>query len=643
MTTDAELAAGRDGASRAWRGARRPPWLTGPLPLLAALLALYLVAPLVDLLGRLDAGTVRGLFTGTVGSALLVSAGAATVSAAVIALGGIPLGYVLARSRSRWVGALGVAVQLPLALPPLASGILLLFLVGPYTPLGRLFGGGLTDSFAGVVLAQTFVAAPFLIIAARSAFADVSPSVEGVAATLGYRPWARWLRFLLPPAWPGLRAGLLLAWVRAFGEFGATAVVAYHPYTLPVLTWVQFGSSGLPRTLPIVLVTLVAAAIFLILSQLQPTRRRRPADEPRRFHPVPATIAGRPGDVSATLAFDLHRDVAGFRLRLAHACASRHVVVLGPSGSGKSMMLRLVAGLEPLTRSDGVQVGFGASDWTHAPAEVRRIGYVPQDYGLFDHLTVWDNLTAGVGATPRAAREWVRRLHLEGLEERFPEELSGGQRQRVALGRALVPGPDILLLDEPFSALDAPVRHELRTDLRRLQRETGVATLIVTHDPQEATLLGDEILVLSDGQLLQAGGLHEVMEHPRSPAVARLLGARNVLEGVIVAPGLLHCQTLSVPADATRALPAGTRVIWTVAPEKVRLSENGALSARILDVYDLAAGREVELAVGSEGVRLIARFEGAALALEPGRSCAIDIPPHAIVVLDDGQPPVGAL
>src|SRR5208283_5377263 len=135
------------------------------------------------------------------------------------------------------------------AMPPLAGGILLLFLVGPYTPLGRLTGGALTDSFTGVVLAQTFVAAPFLIVAARSAFAAVDPSLEGVAATLGHRPWARFWRVSLPVAWPGIRPGLFLAWVRAFGEFGATAMVAYHPYSLPVFTYVQFGSTGLADTL----------------------------------------------------------------------------------------------------------------------------------------------------------------------------------------------------------------------------------------------------------------------------------------------------------------------------------------------------------------------------------------------------------
>jgi molybdate transport system permease protein len=161
--------------------------------------------------------------------ASLVSVGSATVATALVALGGIPLGYVLARVPGRAMAMLGFAVQLPLALPPLASGILLLFLVGYASPLGRLTNGALTDSFTGIVLAEAFVAAPFLIIAARSAFSTIDPVLEDVAATLGHRPWAIFRRVSLALAVRGIWAGLLLTWLRAFGEFGATVMVAYHP------------------------------------------------------------------------------------------------------------------------------------------------------------------------------------------------------------------------------------------------------------------------------------------------------------------------------------------------------------------------------------------------------------------------------
>ncbi len=254
--------------------------LRGPLPWLAALLGAYLLAPVLALAARLGPRTWADLHSPALWSALRVSATAATVSSILIAFGGIPLAYLLARARGWRSDILGVAVQLPLALPPLVGGILLLFLIGPYTVIGRTFGGALTDSFVGIVLAQTFVAAPFLIVAARSAFAAVDPSLEAVAATLGDRPLARFLRVSLPLAWPGVRAGLLLAWLRAFGEFGATLMVAYHPYSLPVYTYVQFGGTGLPATIAPVVVALLAAFLFLSLSALAggrplPSRPRR--------------------------------------------------------------------------------------------------------------------------------------------------------------------------------------------------------------------------------------------------------------------------------------------------------------------------------------------------------------------------------
>jgi len=225
--------------------------IPAPLPLLAGLLAIYLIAPLiagVQQAGMADWSTVDAA---ALMRACLISTLSATLATVLIAVGGIPLGYLLARTSSRAAGLLGFLVQLPLALPPLASGVLLLFLLGYTTPIGRLTAGALTDSFIGIVLAQVFVASPFLIIAARSAFAAIDPGLEGVAATLGRRPLYVFFRVSMPIARPAIVSGLLLAWLRAFGEFGATVMVAYHPYSLPVYTYVAFGSQGLPAMLPV--------------------------------------------------------------------------------------------------------------------------------------------------------------------------------------------------------------------------------------------------------------------------------------------------------------------------------------------------------------------------------------------------------
>ncbi|MGH9083264.1 MAG: molybdate ABC transporter permease subunit, partial [Acidimicrobiales bacterium] len=228
-------------------GPARPP--ARPLRWLGGVALLYLTVPIVAFAVRLAATGQRGFHDPGIFEALGVSVECATISAALIATFGVPLAFVLARSRSRLGSVVGVVVQLPLAVPPVMGGILLVYLVGPYTFLGRLFGGHLTDSLAGIVLAQTFVAAPFLVVAARSAFASIDPGLTDVAATLGHGEVGRFLRVAVPVAAPGIWAGLALSWLRAFGEYGATVVLAYHPTSLPVDTFTEFSAGGLPGTM----------------------------------------------------------------------------------------------------------------------------------------------------------------------------------------------------------------------------------------------------------------------------------------------------------------------------------------------------------------------------------------------------------
>ena len=205
----------------------------------------------------------------------------ATIATLIIAVLGIPLAYALARHPGLLANAVGALVVLPLALPPVMSGILLIYILGPYTTLGRLFHQRLTGSVAGIVLAQVFVSAPFLIISARSAFGTVDVALEDLAATLGHRPLARFLRVSLPIAAPGIRAGLLLTWLRAIGEYGAIVIIAYHPYTLPVFTYVQFSGPGLPTTQAPTILVMAAAAVAVVVANLHwPAGVRRRGPEP---------------------------------------------------------------------------------------------------------------------------------------------------------------------------------------------------------------------------------------------------------------------------------------------------------------------------------------------------------------------------
>jgi sulfate transport system ATP-binding protein len=217
------------------------------------------------------------------------------------------------------------------------------------------------------------------------------------------------------------------------------------------------------------------------------------------------------------------------------------LALLGPSGSGKTTLLRTIAGLE---FPDGGRVLYDGEDVTYASAADRGVGFVFQQYALFKHMTVAKNVAFGLDvrkgkAKPpkaereRIAEELLRLVELEGMGKRFPSQLSGGQRQRVALARALAVSPRVLLLDEPFGALDATVRKSLRKELRRIHDATGVTTVFVTHDQEEALELADRVAVLNRGEIEQVGAPHEVHDQPVSAFVAGFVGEANRLEGEV--------------------------------------------------------------------------------------------------------------
>ena len=211
--------------------------------------------------------------------------------------------------------------------------------------------------------------------------------------------------------------------------------------------------------------------------------------------------------------------------------------LLGPSGSGKSTVLRIIAGLE---EPDEGSVIIDGVDATKIPVRERGVGFVFQSYALFGQMTVWDNIAFGltirsVAKTQIAARvkELLALIQLEGFENRFPRQLSGGQRQRVALARALAPRPKVLLLDEPFGALDTQVRRELREWLMQFHEKTGVTTILVTHDQEEALEVSGHVVLLGAGKVIQAGPPHELYDQPATPFVASFLGGTNVLRGQV--------------------------------------------------------------------------------------------------------------
>jgi sulfate/thiosulfate transport system ATP-binding protein len=284
-----------------------------------------------------------------------------------------------------------------------------------------------------------------------------------------------------------------------------------------------------------------------------------------------------------------------------HVPGGELVALLGPSGSGKTTLLRVIAGLET---PDCGQVLFDGQDSTRSSVRDRGVGFVFQHYALFRHMTVFQNVAFGLRVRPRRLRpsaaeirERVMRLlalvQIERLAERLPSELSGGQRQRVALARALAVEPKILLLDEPFGALDAKVRKDLRRWLRRLHDEIHVTSVFVTHDQEEALEVADRIVVMREGHVEQFGTPEEVYHHPASPFVYNFLGDVNLFHGR-VANG--QAQIGAAAGGATGAEVTSARVY--VRPHMLEITHQGGedrFQARIVHINAAGPTVKVEL------------------------------------------------
>ena len=292
-----------------------------------------------------------------------------------------------------------------------------------------------------------------------------------------------------------------------------------------------------------------------------------------------------------TLRFDASLAINGFDYSAAFDVRDEIVVLFGHSGAGKSLTLRMIAGLLRPDRGQITVSGrevFDADSGLNLPPQARNVGYVVQDLALFPHMTVAQNIAFGipngVGTAARTA-ELIELFQLGGLERRRPAELSGGQQQRVALARALGRGANVLLLDEPFSALDESLRSSLRSELVRLRTELGLSVLFVTHDLREAHLLADRLAVFDDGKLLQIAERETVFRRPVSRRVAELTGVANILAGTVKGveadSGFIDVQGIKLKCDIPDGSPLapGSGVDLCVRAELINLRRGDAESA----------------------------------------------------------------
>ncbi len=483
-----------------------------------------------------------------------------TALTATLLVGG--LGIAAARwmmtYQGRWRGLIDGVLTLPLVLPPTVVGFLLLLLLGKNGPVGQLLGAlGLSVIFTwtAVVIAATVVAFPLMYKTVLGAFEQVDPTLLGAARTLGASEWQIFWQILLPLAWPGILAGAVLAFARALGEFGATLMVGGSipgvSQTIPIAIF--FAAEAGRLGVALVWVMLMVAVALTVIAGIQYGSRRSPPQASKNapvkwgfdwvylgLHPnqTAAEIAPLPVQFSspAELQVNLEKQMTGFHLKVQFRTDHHPLGLLGASGSGKSLTLQCIAGLATPTQGRIVLNGrvlFDAQTGVNLPSRDRKVGLVFQNFALFPHLTVAQNIAFGLQAIPKSQRagqvmRYLETMELVGLGDRYPHQLSGGQQQRVALARALAIQPDILLLDEPLSALDTYLRSQIEQLLMvQLAHYPGV-TLFITHKLEEAYRLCQNLLVLGDGQVLAAGPKQAIFERPHSLPVAQVTECKNI-------------------------------------------------------------------------------------------------------------------
>jgi len=317
---------------------------------------------------------------------------------------------------------------------------------------------------------------------------------------------------------------------------------------------------------------------------------------------------------------------------------SRFLALLGASGCGKTTALRMLAGF---VTPDGGEIEIGGqtvyNDHVNVPPEKRRIGMVFQEYALFPHMTVGDNIAYGIPNRQNQRRRVDEMLELVGLQNlgsRMPHELSGGQQQRVALARALAPGPAVILLDEPFSNLDAALRVRVRSDVRDILRHAGVTAVFVTHDQEEALSISDEVAIMMNGRIVQTGAPHEVYRSPVNREVATFIGDANFLPGQACGRKI-HCEVGEILSEQAYF----GMVDVMIRPEDIMLTTYGDTGAVVEDIQFFGHDQLIQIRLPS-GATLRSRLLGAPGAYQRGQKVSVRVSSPAVIYPTPDAPAV---
>ncbi len=438
----------------------------------------------------------------------------------------------------------------PLVLPPTVVGFLLLLLFGRNGAIGQLllkFDLTIIFTWQAAVITATFVSFPLMYKTALGAFEQIDANLINAARTLGASEWTVFWRIMLPLAWPGILAGTLLAFARALGEFGATLMLAGNipgqTQTIPMAIYFAVEAGDM-RQAGIWVLIILSLSLSVLTAVNFWTDLQRISALPNLQYKLPSNLPQISSNLTRKtqkqqpengLSLNIFKPLSGFALNVGFNIGAEVLGILGASGSGKSMTLRCIAGLETPTSGKIAVKGkvlFDSAEGINVPSKDRKIGFLFQNYALFPHLTVAENIAFGLqnlSASEQRLRvkEQLISVQMSGMENRYPHELSGGQQQRVALARAIAPNPDLLLLDEPFSALDTHLRSQLERELMQTLANYRGITLFVSHNLEEVYRVCENLLVLADGSAIAFDTKQHIFDRPRNFTVAQLTGCKN--------------------------------------------------------------------------------------------------------------------
>jgi molybdate ABC transporter permease protein len=463
----------------------------------------------------------------------------------------------------------------PLVLPPTVVGFLLLLLFGRNGAIGQLllkFDLTIIFTWQAAVITATVVSFPLMYKTALGAFEQIDANLLNAARTLGASEWTVFWRIMLPLAWPGILAGTILAFARALGEFGATLMLAGNipgqTQTIPMAIYFAVESGDMKQAGIWVLIVLsLALTMLTAVNYWTDLQRISPQSNPN--YKLQSNLSKSAYNISTQkkqqpesgLFLNIFKPLSGFALDVGFDIGLEVLGILGASGSGKSMTLRCIAGLETPTSGKiavNGKVLFDSLQGIDVPSKDRRIGFLFQNYALFPHLTVAENIAFGLqhlSASEQKLRvkEQLISVQMSGLESRYPHELSGGQQQRVALARAIASCPDLLLLDEPFSALDTHLRSQLERELMQTLANYRGITLFVSHNLEEVYRVCENLLVLADGSAIAFDTKQNIFDRPRNFTVAQLTGCKNFCAAKQVAETVV--EAIDWGCDLTVAEP----------------------------------------------------------------------------------------